>query len=246
MKFVEIDEVSHLFAHDDCLEYQVVAAVGRSFVGKSTILNTLMGGMSVFKTQSMEKYLDTGMAQTVGIDISVTADRVILLDCQPFFSSARLVSWYEKNGKHSPSRKREELKEYKRCLQLAVFLFTICDTVLVIQEERRDEFLWEFVRCAQILAKNGARIFPVFNKTEEERRDGLCLADGEDPNMYFAPKLREKVLNEIDNGKKSINWKEWPKRALQEWNNVERSEFVEEFINLAHFYKLGHGVFRAK
>lgn len=82
----------------------MIGIVGPTGVGKSTILNELYGfdgsspGMlPPFATQSDET---RAMAKhcTVGVELRVSAERLILLDAQPIFSPSVLIDMMRPDG----------------------------------------------------------------------------------------------------------------------------------------------------
>ncbi|KAJ7310879.1 smg-9, nonsense mediated mRNA decay factor, partial [Desmophyllum pertusum] len=83
----------------DQTDFLVVGVIGPQGVGKSTVLSVLGGaGPSLdsrFVTHQAAAslwfpYHEDGTNQTAGIDMSVTQERVILLDTQPLLSAALL------------------------------------------------------------------------------------------------------------------------------------------------------------
>jgi hypothetical protein len=66
----------------DGTSFLVVGVVGRVGVGKSTLASLLLGNDTVFPVRSMHDQLAARHC-TVGVDVAVSSDRVILLDMQP-------------------------------------------------------------------------------------------------------------------------------------------------------------------
>jgi len=76
---------------------------------------------------------------STGLKVAVTAQRVIILDTQPIMStSIALEGGMEKAGYSD--------------LQLAVFLLSVCDTVLVVQDWVMDIDVLKFAQAADMLA----------------------------------------------------------------------------------------------
>jgi hypothetical protein len=67
----------------DGTSFLVVGVVGRVGVGKSTLASLLLGNDTVFPVRSMHDQLAARHC-TVGVDVAVSSDRVILLDMQRF------------------------------------------------------------------------------------------------------------------------------------------------------------------
>lgn len=91
---------------------------------------------NVFKIQSLEDIENCANA-TQGIDIYVSPDRVIFLDCQPFLSVAVLDDLVESENKRTnlvsefiPLENSGEIQG----LQYTAFLMSVCHILLVVQD----------------------------------------------------------------------------------------------------------------
>ncbi|CAG2068335.1 unnamed protein product, partial [Timema podura] len=99
--------------NDSCLEYlldqndfTVVGCLGLQGVGKSTLMSLLAGNLPnennknayVFRPQSSEHH-ESGGHCTVGVDLCVTSNRVILLDTQPMLSPSVMDRTMQQDGK---------------------------------------------------------------------------------------------------------------------------------------------------
>ncbi|CAO3677308.1 unnamed protein product [Umbelopsis vinacea] len=134
----------------------VVGVVGKQGVGKSTILSSFAEHPeNTFKSTPSEKPFDH---QTTGIDMYVTAERIILLDTQPVLSWSVL----EHTLRHGttdglPGDIWRDLKS----LQSIMLLLAISDVVLVVSEGAEADF--EMLRCLKRadMLKHGIPEFPL-------------------------------------------------------------------------------------
>uniref|UniRef100_A0A1B6E5D5 Protein SMG9 n=1 Tax=Clastoptera arizonana TaxID=38151 RepID=A0A1B6E5D5_9HEMI len=150
---------------DNCLEFLtdqtdflVIGCLGLQSVGKSTLMSHLAGGpsSSFFKTQTLDEQ-ETGKNCTVGVDMVVTTNRVILLDSQPMLSAAIM----EKNFQPESSRKSSQPGSLEfssienamevQSLQIAAFLLSVCHVVLLVQDWFFDPNLVRFIQTAEML-----------------------------------------------------------------------------------------------
>ncbi|KDO31973.1 hypothetical protein SPRG_03189 [Saprolegnia parasitica CBS 223.65] len=136
-------------------QYQVVGCIGLEGVGKSTLLSMLANQSpsttnAWFPIQTLDCKLN-GKHQTSGIDMCITDDNVVLLDCQPFLSSSMLHEMIQKH--ESPKFNALPLDQQLEvaALQLLVFLFSVCHHVLVVSDTPRDHDLAELLQCGEVL-----------------------------------------------------------------------------------------------
>ncbi|OQR92993.1 protein SMG9 [Achlya hypogyna] len=134
-------------------QFQVVGCVGLEGVGKSTLLSLLASSSTSdpwFPTQTLETKLN-GKHQTSGIDMCITEDHVVFLDCQPFLSSSMMHELVLKN--ESPKFGALPLDQQLEVtsLQLLVFLFSVCHHVLVVSDAATDPDLWQLLQNAELL-----------------------------------------------------------------------------------------------
>ncbi|EEF42349.1 conserved hypothetical protein [Ricinus communis] len=143
-------------------DFTVVGVIGPPGVGKSTIMNELYGfdatspGMlPPFTTQSED---NRAMARhsSVGIEPRVSADRLILLDTQPVFSSSILAEMMRPDGSSTISvlsgeNLSAELAHELMGIQLGVLLASICHIVLVVSDGVHDDCMWQLMLTVDLL-----------------------------------------------------------------------------------------------
>ncbi|XP_050406427.1 nonsense-mediated mRNA decay factor SMG9 [Patella vulgata] len=141
----------------DQTDYLVIGAIGLQGSGKSTILS-LLGGNSpqdtyrnyIFQPQTKETK-EEGSHQTNGIDMFVSSERIILLDAQPVMSASLLDNLIRHDKKYPTEYSSAEYCIEMQSLQIATFLFTVCNVVLVVQDWFTDVNFLRFLQNAEML-----------------------------------------------------------------------------------------------
>ncbi|XP_014117889.1 PREDICTED: protein SMG9 [Pseudopodoces humilis] len=135
----------------------VVGALGLQGTGKSTVLSLLAGNQPeedprsfVFRPQPPE-LRERGGAQTGGIDLFVTQERVLFLDTQPILSPAHLDHLINNDRKLPPEFALPHAYVETQSLQIAAFLFTVCHVVLLVQDWFTDLGLYRFLQTAEMV-----------------------------------------------------------------------------------------------
>ncbi|KAG9454406.1 hypothetical protein H6P81_007310 [Aristolochia fimbriata] len=146
----------------DNTDFTVIGVIGPPGAGKSTIMNELYGfdgsspGMlPPFATQSEET---RAMARhcTMGIELRISTERLILLDTQPIFSPSVLAEMMRPDGSSAISVLNGEslsadLAHELMGIQLGVFLASICHVLLVISEGVHDINMWHLMLTVDLL-----------------------------------------------------------------------------------------------
>jgi len=142
----------------DQSDFLVIGCVGMQGAGKSTLLSFIAGEdiqniekmRYVFRPQKkvdMEKC----MHRTVGIDMYVTKERLILLDTQPLLSPAMLDQYLRYDRKVPSEFTTAEICLEVQALQVLTFLYTVCNIVIVAQDHFNDFNLMNLLKTAEIL-----------------------------------------------------------------------------------------------
>eukprot|EP01125_Pyxidicula_operculata_P016986 TRINITY_DN590_c3_g2_i1.p1 TRINITY_DN590_c3_g2~~TRINITY_DN590_c3_g2_i1.p1 ORF type:complete len:657 (-),score=166.19 TRINITY_DN590_c3_g2_i1:44-2014(-) len=138
----------------DNKSYLVVSVIGTQGVGKSTIASLLYGSSgdeSPFSTQSRENQL-TGQHCTIGADMAVSRERMIIIDTHPLFSASCLIDMARSNSSLPSECVSYEHYHELQCLQLCIFVLSISHVVLVVQDGNYVDWkLWHFLQTAAML-----------------------------------------------------------------------------------------------
>ncbi|XP_066244984.1 nonsense-mediated mRNA decay factor SMG9 [Euwallacea similis] len=144
---------------------------------------------SVFKVESLEDIENCENA-TQGIDIYVSPNRVIFLDCQPFLSVAVAVDLSESENKRSnlvsdfiPLENSGEIQG----LQYTAFLMSVCHILLVVQDWFFDSNIVRFIQTAKMLK-------PTISNPEDEYSEHfphLIMVQNKAQMADFTPKQFE-------------------------------------------------------
>uniref|UniRef100_A0A8C3Y567 Nonsense-mediated mRNA decay factor SMG9 n=1 Tax=Catharus ustulatus TaxID=91951 RepID=A0A8C3Y567_CATUS len=158
----------------------VVGALGLQGTGKSTVLSLLAGNQPeedprsfVFRPQPPE-LRERGGAQTGGIDLFVTQERVLFLDSQPILSPAHLDHLINNDRKLPPEFALPHAYVETQSLQIAAFLFTVCHVVLLVQDWFTDLGLYRFLQTAEMVKP----------PTPSPSHDGAA-SGAEEPSEYY-------------------------------------------------------------
>lgn len=138
-------------------DYLVVGALGLQGTGKSTILSLLGGNTPqdayrnyIFQPQTKETRED-GSHQTVGVDMFVTPERIILLDTQPVLSPSLLDNMIRHDKKYPTEFTTMENCVEMQSLQIASFLMTVCHVIIVSQDWFTDLTFLHFLLTSEML-----------------------------------------------------------------------------------------------
>ncbi|XP_064599378.1 nonsense-mediated mRNA decay factor SMG9-like [Liolophura sinensis] len=141
----------------DQTDYLVVGVVGLQGVGKSTLLSLLVGNSTsdsprsfTFPPESKDGR-ENGCHQTRGIDMYVTGERIIYLDTQPVLSASVMDHLIHHEKKYPTEFTSVENCVHMQSLQLAAFLMTVCNVVLVVQDWFADLNFLRFLLTAEML-----------------------------------------------------------------------------------------------
>ncbi|XP_023216105.1 protein SMG9-like [Centruroides sculpturatus] len=142
----------------DQTDFYVIGVVGLQGSGKSTVLSILSGhygqdgGKMLFKHQTRE-HKELGEHCTVGIDVYVTSERVILLDTQPILSASVMdqIIQYEKKIPGGTDYHSTENALQMQSLQIIAFLMAVCHTIILVQDWFVDPNLLRFIQSAEML-----------------------------------------------------------------------------------------------
>jgi len=138
----------------DNTDFIVIGVFGLQNAGKSTIINALAKlcpeEEDIFRVQGFEHQM---LAEhcTNGIDIYVNARRFILLDCQPLLSASIMDRTIQLEKKYTSEFNSTENTMEVHSLQQIGFLFSVCHTVLLVQDWFTDVNMVRMVMAAEML-----------------------------------------------------------------------------------------------
>lgn len=148
---------SHAFDYliETNADFLVVGIIGTQGSGKSSILNLLIDDVDgnrcnskrtniddsfsfendgVFKTRRSKEFIFSNMPATEGIQMYITRDRTILLDCSPV-----LCNPYKKDGILN------ELDD----LKMLIFLLSVCHLLIVVEDNGFNMNFLRLLQCAE-------------------------------------------------------------------------------------------------
>ncbi|XP_050343997.1 nonsense-mediated mRNA decay factor SMG9-like [Nymphalis io] len=98
-----------------------------------------------FKMQDIE-YIERGVNCTKGVDMYITNDRLILLDCQPLWSPSLI-----EETSTNPVTARSANIMTVDCLQVASYLMSICHVLITVQDWFTDYNFIRYIQTAEML-----------------------------------------------------------------------------------------------
>ncbi|KAK3595770.1 hypothetical protein CHS0354_025404 [Potamilus streckersoni] len=176
----------------DQTDFLVVGVLGLQGVGKSTIMSLLAGNSpsdsyrSFVFTQQSKEAKEICDHQTNGLDIFVTAERIILIDTQPVLSASVMEHLIRNDKKFSTEYTFAENCVEIQSLQLAAFLMTVCHVVLVVQDWFVDTNFMHFLLTAEMLK-------PASHSVSHESGTGQEDVNEYNPHIVFIQNKAKKV-----------------------------------------------------
>ncbi|CAH2041489.1 unnamed protein product, partial [Iphiclides podalirius] len=121
-----------------------------------------------FKMQDME-HIERGVHCTKGIDMYVTNDRVILLDCQPLWSPSLI----DESNSISMNPRCANIMTVD-CLEIASFLMSICHVLIAVQDWFADYNFIRYIQTAEMLKPtlSASSTVPAASEGTESTNDG--------------------------------------------------------------------------
>ncbi|XP_065158043.1 nonsense-mediated mRNA decay factor SMG9 isoform X2 [Atheta coriaria] len=167
---------------NDTSDFLVIGVIGTQGVGKSTVMNMLAtekfhtvnksqngcseakasekGQHCIFKLETADDYENCSHT-TNGIDMYITENRTILLDCQPFLSSSVMDELAHNDLKRSNLLSTAEHFGELQGLQHIAFLMSVCHIIIFTQDFFIDPNSVRFLLTAEMLK-------PTMTNNEEE------------------------------------------------------------------------------
>ncbi|EOD14824.1 hypothetical protein EMIHUDRAFT_242275 [Emiliania huxleyi CCMP1516] len=244
------DEVRPLLGENT--DFTVVGVLGCQGVGKSTIMSLLAGagwrgGGSDAAADTAADSMAGGGAElanppfppnppeawargahgTSGVDVQVTAERLILLDTQPLLSASLLLSM---TGSPVPPsvHSHENLLEVQ-ALQLCALLLSVCHVVLLVQDAAADEGLWSSAAAGMPSASEPPLVFAL--PCASERAPTSSHAG----YRHEAEQLRDAVLGLPRRPfARSLSERDWLRGVVKLWELVRRSPTLDEYNRATH------------
>lgn len=182
--------VSQGFEHliETNADFFVVGIIGTQGSGKSSILNLLIDESQgnandiadnlftaqngVFKTRCSKEYIFSNMPATEGIQMFVTRDRTILLDCSPV-----LINPYKKDCILN------ELDD----LKMLIFLLSVCHLLIVVNDNGININYLRLIQCAENMK--------MYTEQNEKYSPNILFFNNKCVNKDFLPEQKECVSN---------------------------------------------------
>jgi len=221
-----------LLLQADNESFRVIGTIGLQGSGKSSILNAIMSRES-FPVSSHED----GRHCTRGVQLDFSylgAERVWNLDTQPVCSPSVVVDLVREVDVLAEHRESHAVLGSMHNLQLAVFLLSTCDVLLVVEDAlcSDNRAVWELIRLAYIViggndvGQNTADLVLVRNRTPEKElgKSNLLTNYQNEWNSFFSdivppnatkPRLFFFVFPEIEGGLTSGTGREHTSKLRQ-------------------------------
>ena len=165
---LSLDEVTPLLS--DSVDFTVIGVLGAQGVGKSNLLSLLAGARwvsqdgslaggsvpvatlhdPIFAPQTKETALGAAH-QTCGVDLHVTAERLLLLDTQPLLSPSVLVDLIKREAALPTEVQTHENLLELHSLRIAMFMLSVCHVVVWAVDAELDAETARLIRVTQML-----------------------------------------------------------------------------------------------
>eukprot|EP01132_Coremiostelium_polycephalum_P009200 gene9200-11275_t len=263
---LNLEEITQLLKTDD--NFMVISAIGGQSSGKSTILSSLVNpACNTINNEQQQQQQQTNsllpfevqtdlnfcMAshQTVGIDFYVTPDRLIFLDTQPLQSISIVCDMIEKNQPIPSNYTSYEHYHQVQSLKILIFLLSISNVVLVIQENKSiDMSITRLLRSSLMLKNRIPDISnPVHPVTDIDSSDFIAKQYFLIPEISLNPNntsstatkttiisFRESIenlrkhillLKSTTRFTRSITEREWLDNSSKVWDFIQDYDFLE-------------------
>ncbi|XP_053608359.1 nonsense-mediated mRNA decay factor SMG9-like isoform X2 [Plodia interpunctella] len=122
-----------------------MAAVENQLEALDLMENEKISNGFKFKMQDIQQ-IERGVHCTRGVDMYVTQDRVILLDCQPLCSPSLI-----EESNTNPITARSANVVTVDCLQITSFLMAVCHVLIAVQDWFTDYNFIRYIQAAEML-----------------------------------------------------------------------------------------------
>ncbi|KAL9652758.1 hypothetical protein ABK040_010791 [Willaertia magna] len=156
--------------------YQVIGILGKQGVGKSKILNKLIGDDNIFPEEDIDCLLDCKF-KTNGIDIYKHLD-CIYLDTQPLFSCDKEYSPSSFDNISVEAVSAAALDSFVdlNSLQLALFIFSVCHVVIITLDYQTDVLeqfkMFQFIQTIRMLQEGIPSINQCRSSSQQKVNEG--------------------------------------------------------------------------
>lgn len=171
-------------------DFLVVALIGPQNAGKSTLANLLINPLynlqekDTFETRSKQHVVQLGQI-TQGIDIFITKDRLMVLDCAPLLSNSLYKDYI-----------LSELDD----LKILTFLLNVCNLVILVQEKYINPNVVRLVHASEMMKTRGssnedehlAKLMLVQNKM---RHDELTVQHAKEMKSVYKTIFKTSNIN---------------------------------------------------
>ncbi|ESN99168.1 hypothetical protein HELRODRAFT_189016 [Helobdella robusta] len=137
----------------DQYNYLVVGVLGTQNSGKSTFMSQLAGTVNrndnklMFSKQST-RTRESGVHMTLGVDMYVTPERMILLDSQPLFSASNMCDKIQLERKRMIDSIDANLDV--QSIQLTTFMMSVCNVIFVVVDWFIDDKIFKLLETAEL------------------------------------------------------------------------------------------------
>ncbi|KAJ3377279.1 smg-9, nonsense mediated mRNA decay factor [Lobulomyces angularis] len=157
----------------------IIGMLGRSSVGKTTLTHyfTKMGNHDEINEINQNQKVASKDLSTIGIDLWITPEGVIILDTHPIFSKT-VYNRFKTEVTPSTSQEQalfdnpDKWVEHNS-IQLALFLISVCHVVIAVSDKPEDIEFWEFLKRVENLKKKGKEV-----EVKRPRKEFVRSRDG--------------------------------------------------------------------
>lgn len=170
----------------DQSNFLVVAVMGLQGVGKSSLASLLVdpninihkSRSCTFRPESLEQVM-SACHGTNGIEIYITTERLMILDCQPLLSSSIMDKLITQEKKFTSDYNSTENLMEVESLQVLTLVMSIAHAVLLVQDAAADPTLIRLLQTCEMMKPSSS------SSTSSSSSSSANSSAAEDTQQYF-------------------------------------------------------------
>lgn len=207
-------------------DFTVIGVLGKRSVGKSSLLNNIIGKTVFKESASKHAHLKQNAYSTKGIDIFITRERLILLDTESLFSTTSLQRINSSSFKIDVEGLKNVSNIENLAVKYALLMYSICHVIIVVQDNLQDQSLLKFIKKTKSYQSYCPNLFSVPEiespKPKDDEQEEIKPPNYATPNFVF-------LYNKM------------PQKSLTQFNIFKTQQYLNSFFDTPEFHYCGKG-----